>query len=170
MSKTSDVEYVGNPWDRQPFDTNKSWPAFDAYLAMGQQRSIPKVADKLGYESTRWIKEWSRKHHWQDRVGAWQAEQARKRRAKREEAHQKKLEDFIEKQERLHAASLEAAIRTLQEANKLLRSIENKEGTFDPSQLPSILRAAASVAESASAAQAELLGIDDILDDLDSRE
>ena len=58
-------------WERQPSETNRSFAAFNEYLQMGPQRSLSKLAQKLG-KSTTLLSGWSARHDWMRRVRAFQ--------------------------------------------------------------------------------------------------
>lgn len=77
-------------------ETPKAAAAFLAYYELGETRSLEKLVkhyqelaktkpdEKKTWLPTLWqLKEWSRKHHWQSRVIAWEQEQAAERVAKR---------------------------------------------------------------------------------------
>lgn len=78
---------------RRDNDTKKSYAALCDYCRMGPNRSLAKLhqhytntsPENAVTTSLRWLKEWSRKHDWQDRVRtydekvqAWKEEEARK--------------------------------------------------------------------------------------------
>ena len=62
-----------NPWERQEYDTKKSFEAFCVYRDMGEERSIRKVAAQLGKSETL-IARWSGNFNWVERCAAWDAE------------------------------------------------------------------------------------------------
>lgn len=53
--KTKPAKYILdpslNPWDMQPFDTCKSYRAFEIYLALGAERSLSKVTSLIATKS-----------------------------------------------------------------------------------------------------------------------
>lgn len=55
-------------YDRQPFDTDKSWVAFCQYRDMGTERSLDKLVEdrhKIGTKTSRsTLQGWSTKYHW----------------------------------------------------------------------------------------------------------
>lgn len=61
---------ITRPWERWPEETDKAFRAFRIYRDMGEDRSLPKVAEKLGKSSgyTRVLEDWSSAHHWRTRV------------------------------------------------------------------------------------------------------
>jgi hypothetical protein len=68
-------------WERQENESAKAYAAFAAYRDMGVNRSLAKIARRLG-KSKALMDRWSAVYHWVARVDAWEAE---KDRAAREE-------------------------------------------------------------------------------------
>ena len=64
------------PWERQKGESTKAYEAFSEYRDMGANRSIAKVAEKLG-KSNQLLGRWSRTWDWVKRAAAWDAEQDR---------------------------------------------------------------------------------------------
>lgn len=64
------------PWERQPEETPKAYEAFAIYRDMNSDRSIAKVAEKLG-KSEALLHRWSSKFEWVRRAAAWDDELAR---------------------------------------------------------------------------------------------
>lgn len=64
------------PWECQEKETPKPYAAFCIYRDMGAQRSVRKVAEKLGKSETL-ISRWSSAHNWVERAAAWDSEQDR---------------------------------------------------------------------------------------------
>ena len=60
---------MGKPmvWDQQEQETSKAFEAFAAYRDMGIERSIAKVAEKLG-KSTQTLTKWSVPNNWINRA------------------------------------------------------------------------------------------------------
>lgn len=57
-------------WERQPDESAKAFEAFAIYRDMGIDRSIRKVAQRLGKSATL-IGKWSSRHNWPERVKAY---------------------------------------------------------------------------------------------------
>lgn len=79
------------PWERQPFDTPKSWAAFTVYRDLGPGRSLVRTAASLE-RNPAVVRDWSRHNRWVERVAAWDAEQDRLRRLALLEETQKMAE------------------------------------------------------------------------------
>lgn len=61
-------------WERQEYDTDKSFAAFTQYISMPpRERSIEAVLRNSGKSAgnQRYYEEWSRKHNWVARAAAW---------------------------------------------------------------------------------------------------
>ncbi len=61
------------PWERREGESAQAFQAFAAYRDMGAQRSITKVAQKLG-KSRELIGRWSSSWNWRARADAWDDE------------------------------------------------------------------------------------------------
>lgn len=64
-------------WHRRDKESLQAFEAFTAYLTMGPERSLAKVASQLG-KSNQLIERWSRRDGWQLRVGAYEEQFALK--------------------------------------------------------------------------------------------
>lgn len=80
MAKQKETQEL-HPWERQPDETPKAYEAFALYRDAGSDRSIAKVAEKLG-KSEALLNRWSSKYEWVKRVAAWDDEADRKATAK----------------------------------------------------------------------------------------
>ena len=177
-------------WERRADETDKSFAAFCAYRDLPTQvRSI-----KRAYEShtgkkcaTRqpprnWL-EWSRTKSWQDRVRAYDAYLENQNRELREQHHGKKLREHLDQQERLASECVEASIKLLEHANKRMKELSDqhaekskaaKKGGTQPPTMPmptdvtQSVKAAVSAGDAASAARSEALGVDMLLQRLES--
>lgn len=63
-------------WERQPNETPKAFEAFVIYRDLGNERTIPKVAEALS-KSVSLMNRWSQTYNWVERVNAWDDELAR---------------------------------------------------------------------------------------------
>ena len=128
------------PWERQEYDTKKSFEAFCIYRDMGEERGIRKVAAQLGKSETL-IARWSGKYNWVDRCAAWDAEvdrlasienlrNIRKMRERHAKLAVKALEKADEALEALdvYSARADHIARLLAEATKLERISRGDSG------------------------------------------
>jgi hypothetical protein len=56
-----------HPWNRQPYDIDRSWYAFRHFLGQAHPRNIDLTARAVGL-STEDVETWAVAHHWRDRV------------------------------------------------------------------------------------------------------
>jgi hypothetical protein len=56
------------PWDLQPKETKRSYEIFREFLALGPQRSLSKLAQRMGLNTTTQYKRWSARYDWQARA------------------------------------------------------------------------------------------------------
>lgn len=103
------------PWEPLEGESSKAYEAFSTYRDMGTQRSLTKVAEKLGKSETLMAR-WSGNHDWVDRAAAWDAEQDRI-------VRQQQIED-IKKMRKQHA---DLAYSMLIKAARALKRIPDDE-------------------------------------------
>jgi len=63
------------PWHIQPGETRKSFDAFREYLALGDDRSLRKLAKLKGKATSTQYKRWSSRYDWTGRARAYDANQ-----------------------------------------------------------------------------------------------
>ena len=118
-------------WERWEGEGDKPYEAFQLYMTEGNDRSIPKVAQKLS-KSVPLLKRWSAKFKWVDRVRAWDEQKDSLTTEKMLDRLQKeadtKAEENIAMLKR-HASQAQAygSVLTAIEANFLKRIQEDKE-------------------------------------------
>ena len=76
-----------NSWERQPGETVQAFEACDLYCKSGDERSIRKVAQKLG-KSQQLLSRWSSKWNWQSRSRDYDNEIKRKEVQAQKKAYQ----------------------------------------------------------------------------------
>lgn len=103
------------PWERQPKETPKPFEAFCIYRDMGTERSIRKVAEKLGKSNTI-ISRWSTNNNWVERVAAWDDEQER---IEREEAQKEHLHTIREMRKRQAGSGFAMQFKALEALKKI---------------------------------------------------
>lgn len=106
---SSKITKVDKIYHRQPYDTAKSWAAFQAFLGIEDGRSLDKLHkrftsqspdDEPPTKSLPSLKSWCTNHHWMERAQAYDEDQSNAIQAeialrKRRQAV-KQVEDFIE--------------------------------------------------------------------------
>lgn len=119
-------EVEAQPWERQPNEGPKPFEAFAIYREMGNERSIAKVAEKLG-KSEALLHRWSSKFEWVARAAAWDAEVDR-------QASQKQLKDIANARVRQRKQAVKMQLKALQ----LLESIN--QGDAKLSEIVSLMK------------------------------
>lgn len=77
-----------NSWERQKGETVQAFEAFELYCELGDERSIRKVAQKLG-KSQQLLSRWSSRWEWQKRSRDYDNELKRKEVQEQKKAYQK---------------------------------------------------------------------------------
>ena len=85
---------MANSWNRLKTDTLKSWEAFEIYRDLGKDRTLKKVAEKLGKSETM-IERWSARHNWKKRVGDYDRYQEKVKENKRQKDIEKALSSHV---------------------------------------------------------------------------
>jgi len=125
-------------WERRPGESRQAYRAFEAYLGLGQARSLRAVAKRVGCHLSL-IKRWSSKHDWRVRGAAWDQSQTQ------EVAVQTKSQEVAYERRLRNAEQLEkvamAGLRSL-----LVRDPETGELRFHqglkPADIASLIRVA----------------------------
>lgn len=175
MDTESSEKYKGEPWSRQPTDTEKSWQAFVHYRDLGAGvRSLSKVADFCDHNSRRYVARWNKRHNWQERVEAYDAHLGKLRVEHKQDEHLQKIEELREKQRKLAAVAMDNATLALSHSRRVMKEIqgegEKKRPDIQTQQVDSLMRAASKVAQVAGDMHARALGVDKLLDHLEKEE
>ncbi len=176
------------PWQRARDETAKAYAAFCHYRDMGPVRSLrlllaryeeehcqqtanePPTGNRRVVVPTlrfRTLADWSRRNEWQRRAGAYDAHLALVARRVAEVAYMEDLESFKKRQKELSQATYAVAVALLDKARVRLEALDVEE--IGPGRLPSYFRAAASIAESATNAEAVALGVHELIELLDAQ-
>jgi hypothetical protein len=151
-------------WDRRDDETTKAYAAFSAYRDLGKVRSVDRAYQQQQGNSKRAARhwwDWYEAFDWRPRAEAYDAQQERQARKDAEAAHRRQIREFQQRQqqraEKLHRAS----VLLLDKALTRLADLDVDE--MEPSQLVSVLRAAATATETAGNAEAAALGVEELL-------
>lgn len=166
-----------NAWDRQPDEPARWFDRFERYRLMGPGRSVLAIVhqeqDQKGLKRTNniagaWrvaVDEW----RWQERAEAWDLHRINQRRAEDEAAYRRQIEKHRDNALKIGQVAMNNAIRLLSHIDKRLSVLTDKEVEALPlTMIPSYLRAAAAVAESALNGEAQALAVDELLRGLDA--
>ena len=125
-------------WERRPGESRQAHRALEAYLGLGQSRSLRAVAKRVGCHLSL-IKRWSSKHDWRLRACAWDQSQTQEV-AAQTRADQAAYERRLHNAEQLEKVAM-AGLRSL-----LVRDRETEELRFDqrlkPADIASLIRVA----------------------------
>jgi hypothetical protein len=125
-------------WERRPGESRQAYRSFEAYLGLGQDRSLRAVAKRVGCHVSL-IKRWSSKHDWRVRAAAWDQSQTQEV-AAQTRAGQAAYERRLHNAEQLETMAM-AGLRSL-----LVRDSETGQLRFDqrlkPADIASLIRVA----------------------------
>ncbi|MCI0348693.1 MAG: hypothetical protein L0Z53_04645 [Acidobacteriales bacterium] len=189
MTSELDEKY---PWARREDESSKAFKAFCAYRDLGAVRSIAKAystargskGDRKGIIPSRW-RTWATQYEWVNRAREYDLHLELKARAEREQEHHQELQDFRERQKKLAIATTQSTLRLLELANRKITSLTKayedwkqklekaqteeeraelmKDDPISIALLPNMIRAAASVAQVATDAEAQALAVNELL-------
>ena len=165
-------------WDKLEGESAQAYRAFTAYRDLRADRSLDAAyrsvtgQQESSKRASGRFTGWSGQFDWKQRAEAYDAHLERTVRAETEssfiENHQRALGAFMERQRTVSAAATNVATGLLIRSGEALQHL--KPATLKPGQLASLIRAAASVAEAASNAEAMALAVDELLRDLENRQ
>ncbi|HEU0298874.1 MAG TPA: hypothetical protein VFR37_05450 [Longimicrobium sp.] len=186
---------AASAWDRLQGETSRAFAAFEVYRELGPTRSMsaavaayrakygkaPKGREKSrrreqggngGETGARKIPShwevWAAQYTWRDRAAKWDAAQVLEERRRAEDAHKAKVDAYLNRQQRLAAAATEATIGMLGMINRTLKQMTSREEMMLPAkQLPQFVRAAAAISETTTNAEAQAIGVEQLLRDLE---
>ena len=168
-------------WDRQDGEGDKAFAAFVRYRDMHPSvRSIraayeAQTGKKLETRQPprQWLT-WSSKWQWIDRARAYDAHLELVARQQREDSYSDQLRQHLDQQNRLATAAVEASIRLIRHANARMAEVEtaskNGKSKAMPEDITRCIRAAVAAGDAASAARAEALGVDKLLEIVDDQD
>ena len=107
-------------FERQAKESEKAFAAFSIYLSQGQERSLAKVAAKLG-RSKVMMEKWSRRWDWQGRLVAYAAHMALVEREAAEAIARVKAVDWAKRYQELREAEWQMRKELLEFAAEVLR-------------------------------------------------
>jgi hypothetical protein len=119
-------------WERNATDTDKSFVAFEMYLALGTVRSLLKVAEKLDKSHTL-INRWSAAHNWVPRALAFDRHNSRL-------INERVVLGTAEMRQRMvtQALAMQARAQT-----RILKMTDAEVNALKPSEIVALMRASA---------------------------
>jgi hypothetical protein len=101
------------PWERRASESPKAYAAFEAFLAMDEERTLVALKRALG-KSYSLIRRWAHRHDWQERARSWDLQLHRERAEdvgrQRRELRRQQLRD-ADRLKRLALAKLTSLVR-----------------------------------------------------------
>lgn len=138
VSRLKPAQAAPGSWERRPRESRQAHRSFEAYLGLGQARSLRAVAKRVGCHLSL-IKRWSSRHEWCLRATAWDETQTQEV-AAQTRADQAAYERRLHNAEQLEKVAM-AGLRSL-----LVRDAETGELRFHrglkPADIASLIRVA----------------------------
>ena len=161
----------GLPFDRRaPNESNRHYAMFAAWRDLGPGRTVKGEAtlDAVAVPNggkrpdERNLRRLMKRWHWQERAQAWDAHLDAERVAAQVEANVLlDVEGYRDRQQKLGKVMLEATIRLVTLANG--RLAELKPGDLRPQDVPRFFEVATKVAAAASSAEAQAIGLKELV-------
>ncbi len=117
------------PWERRQDESAQAYAAFTVYRDLGAARTLIAAAQQLG-KNYSLIRRWADRHHWQERVYAWDRTQARADEAAIRQQRDEMVRRQMQDADRLQRLAM-AKITTL-----VSRNPQTGELTLDPAVTP----------------------------------
>jgi hypothetical protein len=155
-------------------ETRKEWDLFKYYCGCGESRSITHVAQLFGLRPAS-VLAISKKNNWALRSEAYDkfvlAKALRSEEKTRQAEHIRKLEVFRQQQEFLGASMTSSAAKIMHLAQRRLDNMLSKDGAMiSEAQLSQLLSVATKIAETGKALTGTALGVDALLEAVESNE
>lgn len=158
-------------WEMQPTETPRAFAAFVVYRDLGPGRSLAKAADAMPHgPGVRVMKGWSPAHRWVERARAFDRHQDRIRLAARDEAVARdeygvthELDVYRVRQSRLASEALDNAILMAKWVGKQLGLLMVSDEPAKPGDVARMATAHTQVAAAASSAEAQAIGLKELM-------
>lgn len=156
-----------------PNETDKEFELFKIFCRNNGGRSLDYISRLTNIPASR-LNKVSQKNNWKRRSADYDraelVEKAKQAETSRHERHLRKLEEYREEQEMLGQQMTTNAARIALIANQTLARLLEAEASLDVKDLPSMLNAAAKLAEVGKNLQSSALGVDSLLSALEEGE
>jgi hypothetical protein len=158
------------PWERLPDETAKAFRAFSHYRDSNPDnrsflRTYREVSKLLSAKrvSGRFLT-WAKLYKWVERTQQYDAHLEGLKLKINEDEHVGRIEEHRKRQERLATAAVESSIQALLLANRGLKLLlDDPNLKITASNLGTLLRSAAAVAELGTRAESQALGVEELL-------
>ena len=164
---------VGQGFKGKPgkFESPKAFEAFTAFLQLGRQRTIQKVADFMGVSKSA-IVTMSRNYAWKDRAAEYDADQVRATfadvRKEKQEAQKRAIRKFRDEQLRRAEGMGDLADLMMDLTSEKLQAMRAAGELPCEQQISNLAKTVASLADMAMNLQATGLGVDELVDTLET--
>ncbi len=163
---------VAQPWERLPKEGTIAWNCFTRYRdLLGRRTLLLAFQQETGKKEARapngaWTS-WYTRFNWKARAAAYDAHLDKIDREKNEKAHFAELEAYRNRQRQLASAGTQLSILLLQKVTDRVKKLEPDE--IPIALIPQYLRSATGAAQMAMNAEAEAIGLDDLIKQLDEQ-
>ena len=164
---------VGQGFKGKPgkFESPKAFEAFTAFLQLGRQRTIQKVADFMGVSKSA-IVTMSRNYAWKDRAAEYDADQVKATfadvRKEKQEAQKRAIRKFRDEQLRRAEGMGDLADLMMDLTSEKLQAMRAAGELPSEQQISNLAKTVASLADMAMNLQATGLGVDELVDTLET--
>lgn len=152
-------------------ETPESFEAFTIYLELGRGRTAQKVASVLGVSKDH-IAKWMRRNNWRERATHYDADRVKENfkevREKRAAEHKAAIERFRKEQERRAHGMGELADLMMELTSEKLMAMRAAGELPSEQSISNLAKTVASLADMAMNLQATALGVDELVDTLET--
>ena len=152
-------------------ETPEAFEAFTVYLELNRERSAAKVARILGCSAQN-IQNMMKRNNWTKRAAAYDADRVKENfaevRKEREEKHKRAIKKFREEQERRAQGMGELADLMMELTADKLQAMRAAGELPSEQSISNLAKTVASLADMAMNLQATALGVDELVDTLET--
>lgn len=150
-------------------ESAKAYASFVEYLALGRDRSLEKLRQKLGKKTVRHFETWSSANDWVTRAADYDAQMAKETMAAQSEAN------VTEEIEKFRARARDTMIACYSHGLQLLAVLKPAIANIDPmklkpSETASLTRTAIAAVEAGINGEAVMIGVDRLLESLNGKD
>lgn len=156
---------------RNKRETPEAFEAFTIYLELGRGRSANKVASVLGCSADN-VKRWMKRNQWTTRAAQYDADKVKEDfkavREKRAKEHKVAIERFRKEQERRARGMGDLADLMMELTSEKLMAMRAAGELPSEQSISNLAKTVASLADMAMNLQATALGVDELVDTLET--
>lgn len=147
-------------WDKRPNETDKQYAVFTAYLLLGPERSIAKVAQKWGKSGapSNW-EAWCKLHEWVKRASDYDAQLAKDALAAVAQSNvTDEIERFRNRNRDISISCTTAGLTVIQKLKPAIEALDPSK--LKPSEIAALMKAANDAIEKGQNGEAISIGAD----------